>query len=133
MNRMRRKGNGVESEEIKGGMILKYSANLHELKDFAKKMMDKMVKGKIYVNQANHNLEELILSDEDTAGRQPLQMLRIVIQSDQESIYYEYLFNEAVDLEEINVQLEEIYTFFGKEIVSVDYMNELIQGKNTNS
>lgn len=109
---------------------MKYTADLNELKRFAMSMKDKDGKGKLYVNQANHNFEEPILSDEDTAGRQPLQMLRIVLQSDQESIYYEYLFNEAVDLEEINVQLEETYAFFGKEVVSVEYMNTLVQGKN---
>jgi hypothetical protein len=111
----------------KGGILLKYTADLNELKEFAMVMKDKNVNGKIYVNQANRNLEEPILSDEDTAGRQPLQMLRIVIQTDQESIYYEYLFNDAVDLEEINVQLEDMYAFFGKEIVSVEYMNDLIR------
>ncbi|MGN7387660.1 hypothetical protein [Sporosarcina sp. SAFN-015] len=106
---------------------MKYTADLNELKDFAMTMKAQNVKGKIYVNQANHNLEEPILSDEDTAGRQPLQMLRIVIQTDQQAIYYEYLFNEAIDLEEINVQLEDIYSYFDKEIVSVEYMNDLVQ------
>lgn len=103
-----------------------YTADLNYLKEFALKLKGNGGKGKIYVNQANHNLEEPILSDEDTAGRQPLQMLRIVIQTDRESIYYEYLFNEAFDLEEINLQLDEIYDYFGKEIVSVESMNELV-------
>lgn len=106
---------------------MKYTADLNDLKDFALMLKNNGVKGKIYVNQANHNLEEPIISDEDTAGRQPLQILRFVIQTDQESIYYEYLFNEAFDLEEINVQLDEIYDYFGKEIVSAEYMNELVR------
>ncbi|WP_252503029.1 hypothetical protein [Sporosarcina sp. Marseille-Q4943] len=107
---------------------MKYTADdLNELKDFALKMKDKGVKGKIFVNQGNYNLEEPILSDENTAGRQPLQIFRIVIQTDEEAIYYEYLFNEATDLEEINVQLEEVYMHFEKEIVSVEYMNNLVR------
>jgi hypothetical protein len=106
---------------------LKQTASLKELKDFANRMKDKAVSGKVYVNQANHNLEESIISDEDTSGRQPLQMLRIVIQTDQETIYYEYLFNEASDLEEINVQLHEIYMYFEKVIVSVEFMNDLVR------
>lgn len=110
----------------KGGNILKQTADLNELKDFAMEMMNKKIAGKIYVNQANHNLEEPILSDEDTAGRQPLQILRIVIQTDEESLYYDYLFNEAIDLEEINVQLNELYTYFEKEIVTAEFMNNLV-------
>ncbi|MFC5603464.1 hypothetical protein [Sporosarcina koreensis] len=106
---------------------MKQTAEVNGLKDFAMEMMDKGVKGKIYVNQANHNFEEPILSDEDTAGRQPLQMLRIVIKTDRETIYYEYLFNEAFDLEEINVQLEDIFVYFEKEIVSVEFMNDLVR------
>ncbi|MCG7345391.1 hypothetical protein MHZ92_14735 [Sporosarcina sp. ACRSL] len=106
---------------------MKQITDLKELKDFAMAMMDKRVKGKIYVNQANYSLEEPILSDEDTAGRQPLQVLRILIKTDYESVYYEYLFNEALDLEEINVQLDDIYLYFEKEIVSVEYMNDLVR------
>ncbi|MFS0687642.1 hypothetical protein AB1K89_00135 [Sporosarcina sp. 179-K 8C2 HS] len=106
---------------------MKQTADLNELKDFAMMMKDNKVKGKIFVNQANYNLEEPLLSDENTAGRQPLQIFRIVIQTGQESIYYEYLFNEATDLEEINLQLEEVYTYFEKEIVSVEYMNKLVR------
>lgn len=113
--------------EYKGGIILRQTADLKELKDFALGLMDRKAKGKIYVNQSNHNLEEAILSDEDTSGRQPLQMLRIVIQTDMESLYYEYLFNEAYELEEMNVQLADVYEFFGKEIVSVEQMNDLVK------
>jgi len=112
---------------MKGGILLNRTANLNELKDFATMLKDEKAKGKIYVNQANHNLEETILSDEDTSGRQPLQMLRIVLQTDEESIYYEYLFNEAVELEEINEQLKDVYDYFEKEIVSVEDMNNLVR------
>lgn len=107
--------------------MLKRTEDLNELRDFAMRMMDKRANGKIYVNQSNYNSEEPILSDEDISGRQSLQMLRIVIQTNDESIYYEYLFSEALNLEEMNIQLEELYNYFNKEIVSVEYMNDLVR------
>lgn len=106
---------------------MKQTVDLHELKKFAMRLAENGEKGQTFINQANHNREESLLSDEDTAGRHTLQVLRIVIQTKNDSIYFEYVFNEPIELEEMNVQLEEVYAKFPKNIVTVKEMNDLVR------
>ncbi|WOV88931.1 hypothetical protein QWT69_07460 [Sporosarcina oncorhynchi] len=100
--------------------------NLQELQDFVSKNNKRGVKGETIINQANHNAEEAILSDEDTAGRQVLQVLRIIVKTKEDAMYFEYVFNEPTELEEMNMQLEKVYAQFPRKIVGSEEMNELL-------
>lgn len=100
--------------------------DLFVVKDFAGRLRESGEQGETLINQANHNSEEPILSDEDTAGRQPLQVLRIVVKAKEESLYFEYIFHEAIELEELNVQLKDVYASFPKKVISTKEMNDLV-------
>lgn len=100
--------------------------DLQKLQAFALRLSEGNVKGETFINQTNYNPEEMILSDEDTAGRQVLQLLRIIVKTEDESIYFEYIFNEPTELEEVNLQLEEVYAKFPKKVISVEMMNEMV-------
>lgn len=105
---------------------MNHTDDLLVLKDFAARLKERGMKGETLINQANHNPEEPILSDEDTAGRHPLQVLRIIVKVKEESMYFEYVFNESIELEELNMQLEEVYANFPRKVISIEEMNDLV-------
>lgn len=105
---------------------MKQTDDLQVLKEFVIRLRDSDAKGETLINQENLNPEEPILSDEDTAGRQALQILRIIVKANDDSMYFEYVFNEPTELEELNVQLEEVYSQFPKRVIDVDKMNDLV-------
>lgn len=80
--------------------------------------------GTVWMHQGNYVPEEPILSDEDTAGREPLQVLQVLIEAGGEMKYAEFLFYSAAELEELTIELQPVYDRFEKEVISADAMKE---------
>lgn len=78
--------------------------------------------GMMWVHQGNYVPEEPILSDEDTAGREPLQVLQILLEADEDATYAEFLFDSAAELEELTTELQPVYDRFTKEVVTAEDM-----------
>ncbi|MEZ7171033.1 hypothetical protein [Sporosarcina sp. OR05] len=58
---------------------MKQASDLQELLRIAARLVEHGAVGQTYVNQTNHSTEETLLSDEDIAGRQALQVLRVIL------------------------------------------------------
>lgn len=83
--------------------------------------------GTSWIHQANYVGEEVIMSDEDLAGKEPLQRLRIVVESNGNAKYFESLFYTGAELEELISELEPVFVKFPKEVLSSDEMDEKVQ------
>ncbi|PID14284.1 hypothetical protein CSV63_13375 [Sporosarcina sp. P34] len=95
-----------------------------ELLLFAKKADEP---GTTWIQQADYVAEEAIMSDEDLAGREPLQRLRIVVESDGNTKYFESLFHTGAELEELMSELEPVFKKYPKKVLDSDEMDEKIQ------
>lgn len=83
--------------------------------------------GTSWIQQADYVGEETIMTDEDLAGREPLQRLRIVVESDGNAKYFESLFHTGAELEELMSELEPVFKQFPKKVLSSDEMDEKVQ------
>ncbi|QTD41798.1 hypothetical protein [Sporosarcina sp. Te-1] len=106
---------------------MKQAETLQDFQTFADEADRKGEKGIIYVNQSNKHFEEPLLSDEDTAGRAPMQLLRVILKVGGDSIFWEYPFFNTAELEEVNVQLEPIYKHFTKQVIELEEALHLIE------
>ncbi|WP_153722185.1 hypothetical protein [Sporosarcina cascadiensis] len=102
---------------------MKQTDNADDLLAFAESVQ----KGTVWIYQGNYAAEEPIMSDEDTAGREPLQVLDILIETDDGSRYFEFLFYSAAELEELTNELQPIYEKFPKEVLSSEAMKEKVR------
>lgn len=105
---------------------MKQTSDLQELLKTAARLVEHGADGQTYVNQTNHSTEEPLLSDEDTAGRHALQDLRVILHTNLDTTYFDYIFNEPTEMEEVILQLEEVFRVFPKKVVSDEEMNHLI-------
>ncbi|MBB4825612.1 hypothetical protein HNO89_002848 [Sporosarcina luteola] len=99
---------------------MKQAETLQDFQTYADEAVQKGKEGIIYVNQSNKHFEEPLLSDEDTSGRAPMQVLRVILRTDGDSRFLEYPFFETAELEEVNIQLESIYKHFPKRVIELD-------------
>lgn len=100
--------------------------NSEELLKFADSAERQGQRGTVWVQQANYTAEETILSDEDVAGRESLQKLRILIEASEDSNYAEFLFSTAAELEELMSDLQPVFDWFTKEVVTEEKMDEKV-------
>ncbi|PIC70147.1 hypothetical protein CSV77_10330 [Sporosarcina sp. P16b] len=84
--------------------------------------------GTTWIQQADYEAEEAIMTDEDLAGREPLQRLRIVVESNGNTKYFESLFYTGAELEELMSELEPVFKKYPKKVLDSDEMDEKIQG-----
>ncbi|PID01940.1 MULTISPECIES: hypothetical protein [unclassified Sporosarcina] len=84
--------------------------------------------GTTWIQQADYEAEEAIMTDEDLAGKEPLQRLRIVVESDGNTKYFETLFYTGAELEELMSELEPVFKKYPKKVLDSDEMDEKIQG-----
>lgn len=68
----------------------------------------------LYVNQSDYIPEESIVSDEDTAGRVNMQMIRFLASSTTNAIYWEEPFYDSGELEQLTIQLDPLESFTRK-------------------
>lgn len=83
--------------------------------------------GTSWINQSDYVGEEAIMSDEDLAGREPLQRLQIVVEFEGKTKYFESLFYTGAELEELMSELEPVFEKFPKEVLSSDEMDKKVQ------
>ncbi|WP_301108125.1 hypothetical protein [Sporosarcina sp.] len=101
---------------------MKQTDNINDLLAFTESVQD----GTVWIYQGNYELEEPIMSDEDTAGREPLQVIQVLVESGKENNLYEFVFNSAAELEELTNELQPVYEKFSKQVLDLDSMNEKI-------
>ncbi|GKV54122.1 hypothetical protein NCCP2222_00690 [Sporosarcina sp. NCCP-2222] len=106
---------------------MRKAETLQDFQALAEDAIQSNREGKIYLNQSNEHFEEPLLSDEDTAGRTPMQVLRFIFKTENETIVWEYPFSETSELEEVNLQLEPIYEHFPKQVIELDEAKRLIR------
>ena len=99
----------------------KQTMNTEELLSFAKAADQS---GTTWIEQANYVGEEPIMTDEDLAGKEPLQRLRIVVEFGERAKYFELIFYTAAELEELMTELEPVFEKFPKNALSSDEMDE---------
>ncbi|EGQ26097.1 hypothetical protein HMPREF9372_1905 [Sporosarcina newyorkensis 2681] len=109
---------------------MKRTESLDELLAFANATEQQGQMGNVWVQQANYAEEEPIMSDEDVAGREPLQQLRVLLEAGEQSIYFESLFYSAAELEELTSELQPVFEKFSKEVLDAKRMNEKVQALN---
>lgn len=80
--------------------------------------------GETFICQENYVQEESVMTDEDVSGREPLQKLRLAVQTDQQQKCAEFLFYTAAELEELMIELQPVFDKFPKNAVSPEKMNE---------
>ena len=102
----------------------KQTIDIEELLSFAEGACQS---GTAWINQSDYVGEEAIMSDEDLAGREPLQRLRIVVESGGKAKYFESLFYTGAELEELMSELEPVFEKFPKEVLSSDEIDEKVQ------
>ncbi|MEK5069976.1 hypothetical protein [Sporosarcina sp. FSL K6-1508] len=107
---------------------MKLAASVKELIEFSDGTFTEENPVIIYVSQGGRVPDETVLLDEDTASANKLQILTVLIHSEKESIYYEYPFNEVVEMEEINHQLEVLFERFSKEVIDAKTMARKVNG-----
>lgn len=105
---------------------MKQTSDLIELMTISRQMQQRGLSGQTYVNQAKNSTEAPLLSDEDTVGRQALQVLRVLVDAGDEKVYFNFLFTETFELEEVMVQLEEVFKTYPKVIVSDEEMDAFL-------
>ncbi|PIC76359.1 hypothetical protein CSV74_11535 [Sporosarcina sp. P19] len=98
--------------------------NTEELLAFAEKAYET---GTSWVQQADYAGEEVIMTDEDLAGKEPLQRLRIIVESAGNAKYFESLFYNGAELEELMSELEPVFEKFPKKVLSSIEMDEKVQ------
>ncbi|CAM3068387.1 hypothetical protein FITA111629_01625 [Filibacter tadaridae] len=106
---------------------MKQAASIIELQEFAQSVYSEDNTGIVFVNQANQVPEETLLSDEDTVGTNKLQVLTILVETEQGSIYYKYPFYGASELEELTLQLEDLYQLYPKKVIDAGNIATLIE------
>lgn len=120
---------GRDRENVnRGGINMKLAASVKELIEFSDGIFTEENPVTIYVSQGGQVPDETVLLDEDTASANKLQILTVLIHSEKESIYYEYPFNEVVEMEEINHQLEGVFERFSKEVIDAKTMAGKVNG-----
>ena len=120
---------GRDRENVnRGGINMKLAASVKELIEFSDGIFTEENPVIIYVSQGGRVPDETVLLDEDTASANKLQILTVLIHSEKESIYYEYPFNEVVEMEEINHQLEVLFERFSKEVIDAKTMARKVNG-----
>lgn len=70
----------------------------------------------LYVTQSDYTPEEIIVSDEDTAGGVNMQMIRLLASSDMDAVYWEEPFYDSGELEQVTIQLDSLKSFTRKVI-----------------
>ena len=83
--------------------------------------------GTSWIQQANYIAEEAIMTDEDLAGKEPLQLLRILVESGERTKYFESIFYSAAELEELMSELNPVFEKFPKQVLSLDEMDEKVK------
>lgn len=106
---------------------MRKAETLQDFQSLAEDAVQNNKEGTIYVNQSNEHFEEPVLSDEDIAGRTPMQVLRFILKTDSETIVWEYPFYETAELEEVNLQLEQLYQYFPKRVIDLEEAKRLLQ------
>lgn len=105
---------------------MRQAATLEELVEFAVRESEGR-EGHTYINQSDWNEEGMILTDEDTGGALPLQLIRLIVQSAKHAIYYEYPFSEPAELEDMNYQLDPVFTRFPRVVLNREEMDRKIE------
>lgn len=105
---------------------MRKAETLQDFQALAEDAVQNNREGTIYLNQSNEHFEEPILSDEDTAGRAPMQVLRFILKTENETVVWEYPFSETAEMEEVNLQLEPIYEYFPKRVIELDEAKRMI-------
>lgn len=101
--------------------------NTEELLRFAE---EAPTNGTSFINQADYVGEEAIMSDEDLAGREPLQRLRILVETTDDTCYFESFFYTGAELEELMSELEPVFEKFPKEVLGSEEMDKKVQNTN---
>ncbi|BAQ10750.1 hypothetical protein OXB_2279 [Bacillus sp. OxB-1] len=102
---------------------MRQAATLEELLEFAEQESADEREGHTFINQADWVEEETVLTDEDTGGALPLQLIRLIVQSAKHAIYYEYPFSEPAELEDMNYQLDPVFTRFPRVVLNREEMD----------
>lgn len=102
----------------------KPTMNTEELLSFAEEANEL---GTTWIQQSDYVEEESVMMDEDLSGREPLQRLRIAVESGRNATYFESLFYSGAELEEIMSELEPVFEKFPKKVLSSEEMDEKIQ------
>ncbi|MGG0642968.1 hypothetical protein ABE021_03325 [Sporosarcina gallistercoris] len=77
----------------------------------------------LYVNQSDYTPEEEIVSDEDTAGGNTMQMIRLLASSTTDATYWEEPVYDSGELEQLNIQLDSLDTF-SREVLTLQDMEK---------
>lgn len=78
----------------------------------------------LYVNQSDYTPEEEMVSDEDTAGGNNMQMVRLLATSTTDASYWEEPCFDSGELEQLNIQLGSLGTF-NREVVTLQEMEKI--------
>ena len=78
----------------------------------------------LYVNQSDYTPEEIIVSDEDTAGGVNMQMIRLLASSNTEAVYWEEPFYDSGELEQVTIQLDSLKSFTRK-VIALQEMEKM--------
>ncbi|MEK3934803.1 hypothetical protein MKY41_05725 [Sporosarcina sp. FSL W7-1349] len=106
---------------------MRQAATLEELVEFAEQESEGQRVGHTYINQSDWIKEETVLTDEDTGGALPLQLIRLIVQSAKHTIYYEYPFSEPAELEDMNYQLDPVFTLFPRVVLNREEMEQKME------
>ncbi|REB10137.1 hypothetical protein DVB69_04855 [Sporosarcina sp. BI001-red] len=77
----------------------------------------------LYVNQSDYTPEEVIVSDEDTAGGVNMQMIRFLASANSDAVYWEEPFYDSGELEQLNIQLDSLSSFT-REVITLQEMEK---------
>lgn len=103
-----------------------YGHSFEEIKDFAETAQSKSATGTLYVSQTETAPDEVFFGDEDTGRSSAQQILSVLLETSEGSIFYEYRFFQPFDLDDGHDMLEYVEELFPKKVLDkVDIENKI--------
>ncbi|CAM4065169.1 hypothetical protein [Lederbergia lenta] len=97
-----------------------YGQSFEDMEEFAEKAHSKNATGSLYVNQTETAPNEIFFGDEDTGRSNVQQILSVLLETSEGSIFYEYRFFQPFDLEDAHDILEFVEKLFPKKVLDKD-------------
>lgn len=94
-----------------------YAQAFEDVKEFAINVHSKGGAGNLYVSQTEMAPDKVFFGDEDTGRASVHQILSILLQTTEGSIFYEYNFFQPYELEDAFEMLNEVNELFPKVVV----------------
>lgn len=97
---------------------------LSEVVDFADESKRKGLEGTVYLQQKETGQDETTFGDEDASGGKAIEKIRLMLETTDNSMYYEDEFEDMDFYKDALVQLERLETYFPIERLSEKEMKQ---------